>query len=157
MRPDICRGAGRIHATGKTTDAVEIVDLGSRTTELIAYKDAWKRLGTTLDVIASNVITGVQNRSQWVRKMKRDKSPCIDVCNFSSPKGWCRGCGRTRLESKNWKSMKPYAKKNLQKQLKKRLKNLNPSNTKSVLAEKQDDILWDLLFRVKKLITVRQS
>ena len=63
MRPDICRGAGRIHATGKTTDAVEIVDLGSRTTELIAYKEAWERLGTTLDVIASNKITGVQNRS----------------------------------------------------------------------------------------------
>lgn len=43
MRPDICRGASRIHATGKMTDAAEIFDLGSRTTELIAYKEAWEK------------------------------------------------------------------------------------------------------------------
>ena len=29
---------------------------------------------------------------------KRKKSPCIDVCDFSGTKGWCRGCGRTREE-----------------------------------------------------------
>ncbi|PNQ54130.1 DUF1289 domain-containing protein, partial [Vibrio agarivorans] len=28
--------------------------------------------------------------------MKKQKSPCIDLCNFSSTKGWCLGCGRTR-------------------------------------------------------------
>ncbi|MFL6872718.1 MAG: DUF1289 domain-containing protein [Candidatus Azotimanducaceae bacterium] len=56
--------------------------------------------------------------------MKRDKSPCVDICDFSSPKGWCRGCGRTRLESQKWKSMKPYARKSIENQLQKRLKNL---------------------------------
>ena len=42
--------------------------------------------------------------------MKRHKSPCISVCEFSGPNGWCLGCGRTRLECQKWKKMKPYEK-----------------------------------------------
>lgn len=53
--------------------------------------------------------------------MKRNQSPCIDVCEFSGPKGWCLGCGRTREECNEWKSMKPYAKNILVKELKKRM------------------------------------
>ncbi|MDA0271903.1 MAG: DUF1289 domain-containing protein [Proteobacteria bacterium] len=53
--------------------------------------------------------------------MKRHNSPCIDVCNFSGPKGWCLGCGRTRQECQNWKAMKPYAKRMLQRELEKRI------------------------------------
>ena len=40
--------------------------------------------------------------------MKKAKSPCIDVCKFIGPNGWCLGCGRTRDETRKWKSLKPY-------------------------------------------------
>ena len=53
--------------------------------------------------------------------MKRRKSPCIDVCEFNGPHGWCLGCGRTRQECNEWKSMKPYAKNILENDLKKRM------------------------------------
>ena len=53
--------------------------------------------------------------------MKRQKSPCIDICQFSGPKGWCIGCGRTRDECKKWKTLKPFAIKSLQKALTKRM------------------------------------
>jgi len=52
---------------------------------------------------------------------KKQKSPCIDVCKFSGPKGWCLGCGRTRGECQKWKNLKPYDKKNLEKSLRKRM------------------------------------
>ncbi|MBL6738001.1 MAG: DUF1289 domain-containing protein [Litoricola sp.] len=54
--------------------------------------------------------------------MKRHKSPCIDICDFSGPKGWCQGCGRTRKECGEWKAMKPYARNNLQKELQRRIR-----------------------------------
>lgn len=54
--------------------------------------------------------------------MKRQKSPCINECDFSYPKGWCSGCGRTRQECNKWKSMKPYDINNLLKELPKRLR-----------------------------------
>ncbi|MGR5303322.1 DUF1289 domain-containing protein [Vibrio mediterranei] len=57
--------------------------------------------------------------------MKKQKSPCIDLCDFSKSKGWCLGCGRTREECKKWKTMKPYAKKILEKELRKRLSKMN--------------------------------
>jgi predicted Fe-S protein YdhL (DUF1289 family) len=53
--------------------------------------------------------------------MKRRKSPCVDVCQFTGPRGWCLGCGRTRQECDQWKTMKPYARKILEKDLKKRM------------------------------------
>jgi len=37
--------------------------------------------------------------------MKKNKSPCIDICEFSGPNGWCLGCGRTRDECDRWKKM----------------------------------------------------
>ncbi|MGE4634785.1 MAG: DUF1289 domain-containing protein [Arenicellales bacterium] len=52
--------------------------------------------------------------------MKHNKSPCIDVCDFGGPKGWCRGCGRTKAECQKWKALKPYAKTTLLKELEKR-------------------------------------
>ncbi|NOI58187.1 DUF1289 domain-containing protein [Vibrio coralliilyticus] len=57
--------------------------------------------------------------------MKKQKSPCIDVCDFSGPKGWCLGCVRTREECQNWKTMKPYAINTLQRELKKRMTKIN--------------------------------
>lgn len=53
--------------------------------------------------------------------MKQNKSPCIDVCRFSGPRGWCTGCGRTREECLQWRSMKPYARNAVLRELKKRL------------------------------------
>ncbi|MDP2571833.1 DUF1289 domain-containing protein [Vibrio penaeicida] len=62
--------------------------------------------------------------------MKKRKSPCIDMCDFSGTKGWCLGCGRTREECQKWKSMKPYAAKLLQKELQKRMSKLNAESNK---------------------------
>ena len=59
---------------------------------------------------------------------KRKKSPCIDVCKYLGPKGWCVACGLTSKESRLWKGMKPYDRNNLMKQLQRRkseLKSLN--------------------------------
>ncbi len=53
--------------------------------------------------------------------MKRYKSPCIDKCDFSGPKGWCLACARTLKECKEWKKMKPYDKNILENTLKKRM------------------------------------
>ena len=35
--------------------------------------------------------------------MKHNKSPCIDICQFTGKNSWCIGCGRTRDECKKWK------------------------------------------------------
>ena len=40
--------------------------------------------------------------------MKKQKSPCIDICKFIGPNGWCLGCARTRDEARKWKKLKPY-------------------------------------------------
>ena len=53
--------------------------------------------------------------------MKHRKSPCIDICNFTGPKGWCLGCGRTKEESRKWRNLKPYDKIKILKNLKKRM------------------------------------
>ena len=53
--------------------------------------------------------------------MKQRKSPCIDICNFTGPKGWCVGCGRTKEESRKWRNLKPYDKIKILKNLKKRM------------------------------------
>ena len=49
------------------------------------------------------------------------KSPCIDLCDFNGPKGWCLGCGRTRQDCHDWKKLKPYARKALEKELARRM------------------------------------
>ena len=51
---------------------------------------------------------------------KRTKSPCVDVCAHIGPKGWCAACGMTRDESRGWRSMRPFDRKNVVKQLPKR-------------------------------------
>lgn len=53
--------------------------------------------------------------------VKRQKSPCIDLCDFSGPKGWCLGCARTRLECNQWQKMKPYDRTKIEKDLQKRM------------------------------------
>ncbi|THK42164.1 DUF1289 domain-containing protein [Methylophaga sp. SB9B] len=53
--------------------------------------------------------------------MKTPMSPCIDICEFVGPNGWCTGCGRTREECQQWKKLKPYSKNLLQNSLKKRM------------------------------------
>ena len=62
--------------------------------------------------------------------MKRNNSPCIDVCKFSGKNNWCLGCGRTREECKKWKSMKPYAKSILFKELKRRMSQIKNETVK---------------------------
>ncbi|WP_081589016.1 MULTISPECIES: DUF1289 domain-containing protein [Gammaproteobacteria] len=53
--------------------------------------------------------------------MKQHQSPCIDICEFTGPKRWCLGCGRTRHECEIWKEMKPYARNRLMNELQKRM------------------------------------
>ncbi|MBT8152998.1 DUF1289 domain-containing protein [Epibacterium ulvae] len=53
--------------------------------------------------------------------MKKRKSPCIDLCEFTGPSGWCRGCGRTREECVRWKKMKPYEVNFIEKELNRRM------------------------------------
>ena len=52
---------------------------------------------------------------------KKNKSPCIDICDFSGPHGWCVGCGRTRGECDKKKKLRPYDIQMIKKQLKRRL------------------------------------
>ena len=49
--------------------------------------------------------------------MKSKKSPCIDICKFMGKNGWCLGCGRTKIEARKLKNLKPYDIKTLEKQL----------------------------------------
>ena len=63
--------------------------------------------------------------------MKKQKvSPCVGVCQYNGPKGWCIACGLTKLESKSWKSLKPFRKKALLNQLPKRNEELGRLNLK---------------------------
>ena len=49
--------------------------------------------------------------------MKSKKSPCIDICKFMGKNEWCLGCGRTKIEVRKWKNLKPYHIQTLEKQL----------------------------------------
>ena len=53
--------------------------------------------------------------------MKSKKSPCIDICKLTVKNVWCLSCGRTKIEARKWKNLKPYDIKTLEKQLQKRL------------------------------------
>ncbi len=57
--------------------------------------------------------------------MKRNKSPCIHICQFTGQNSWCIGCGRTRDECKKWKNMKKYEISRFHRVLEKRLSILN--------------------------------
>jgi len=49
------------------------------------------------------------------------KSPCADVCIFDQSKGWCKGCGRTLKEAKEWRKLSPYHRKQIERALPERL------------------------------------
>ena len=53
--------------------------------------------------------------------MKSKKSSCMDIFKFIGKTGWYLGCGRTKIEVRKWKNLKPYDIKTLEKQLQKRL------------------------------------
>ena len=52
--------------------------------------------------------------------MKKQKSPCIDICKFIGPNGWCLGCARTRDEAKKCKKIKALWYKNYAQNSKKK-------------------------------------
>ena len=54
-------------------------------------------------------------------RMKKRKSPCVDVCQFSGPNGWCIGCGRSREECARWKKMKPFEVNKIENEIKQRM------------------------------------
>ena len=65
--------------------------------------------------------------------MKRSKSPCIGICEFSHHSHWCMGCGRTRKECQQWKVMKPYARNILLKELHKRMVQIKKETKNSLI------------------------
>ena len=52
---------------------------------------------------------------------KGKKDPCVLVCRYRGPNGWCVACGLTALESRRWWKMKPYEQTKLLKELEKRV------------------------------------
>jgi predicted Fe-S protein YdhL (DUF1289 family) len=52
------------------------------------------------------------------------KSPCIEVCMFDRPTGWCYGCGRTLEECRAWKKAQPYRLRAITADLPRRLERL---------------------------------
>lgn len=58
------------------------------------------------------------------------KSPCIDVCVFDGPTGWCVGCGRTLPECRGWKKAQPFARKRIAVDLPRRLARITPPPAK---------------------------
>ena len=48
--------------------------------------------------------------------MKSKKSPCIDICKFTGKNVWFLSCGRTKIEARKWKNLKPYVIKTLEKE-----------------------------------------
>ncbi|MBN8850119.1 MULTISPECIES: DUF1289 domain-containing protein [unclassified Sphingomonas] len=52
------------------------------------------------------------------------QSPCIDECGIDRRSGWCRGCGRTAPEIRDWRKMQPGARKMVIGDLKRRLRRL---------------------------------
>ena len=60
--------------------------------------------------------------------MKKQKSPCIDICKFIGPNGWYLGYARTRDESRKWKKLKPYDIKIMHKNLQRRMEIINNSS-----------------------------
>ena len=52
---------------------------------------------------------------------KGKKDPCVLVCRYRGPNGWCVACGLTALESRRWWKMKPYEQTKLLKELEQRL------------------------------------
>lgn len=51
---------------------------------------------------------------------KRKKHPCVGVCVYIGPKRWCLACGLTTSECRSWRTMKPYDRTNLIKELERR-------------------------------------
>lgn len=52
------------------------------------------------------------------------KSPCIDVCVFDGPTGWCVACGRTKPECQAWKKATPFRQGAVAADLPRRLRKL---------------------------------
>jgi predicted Fe-S protein YdhL (DUF1289 family) len=50
------------------------------------------------------------------------KTPCIDVCKWDRATGWCRGCGRTKDETKGWKKLAKKVRREIGDALPDRLK-----------------------------------
>lgn len=52
------------------------------------------------------------------------KSPCVEICRFDGPTGWCLACGRTLAECREWKRANHARLKALAAQLPQRLRKL---------------------------------
>jgi predicted Fe-S protein YdhL (DUF1289 family) len=52
------------------------------------------------------------------------QSPCIHVCRFPAPEGWCEGCGRPRQEANAWFGMTPFQRGRIERALPARLARL---------------------------------
>jgi len=74
-------------------------------------------------------VTTLPRRAGWGIPAPAMKSPCIDICRFDGPTGWCEGCGRTRAEIAQWRKLTPFRVSAITRELPRRLQRL----------EKRDD------------------
>jgi predicted Fe-S protein YdhL (DUF1289 family) len=40
--------------------------------------------------------------------LMKTSNPCVSVCLFDGKTGWCRGCGCSLTELRQWKKMMPF-------------------------------------------------
>ncbi|UNK37692.1 DUF1289 domain-containing protein [Shinella sp. H4-D48] len=55
--------------------------------------------------------------------MRKD-DPCIRICEFHRQTGWCKGCGVSVAEIRGWKKQTPYRRKELLRDLGRRVAQL---------------------------------
>ncbi|MCJ2086693.1 DUF1289 domain-containing protein [Methylobacterium sp. E-005] len=61
--------------------------------------------------------------------MKKD-DPCVGVCRWDGRTGWCVGCGRTVPEIKAWRTLSPYRRSALLRELPRRVAQCRLSSAK---------------------------
>lgn len=59
------------------------------------------------------------------------RSPCTNLRLFDGRTGWCRGCGRTKVEARRWKNASPGDPRELSSELPQRLRKLQSRNGSS--------------------------
>ncbi|MBN9554461.1 MAG: DUF1289 domain-containing protein [Alphaproteobacteria bacterium] len=62
-------------------------------------------------------------------------SPCVGICRFDGRTGWCRGCGRTTGEIRDWKRAQPHQRRRIDSDLPRRLAKLAASGKAWKLSE----------------------
>jgi hypothetical protein len=71
-------------------------------------------------------------------KSDAKSDPCISVCRFDGRTGWCFGCGRTIPEIRAWRSLTPYRRTALARDLPRRVERVRANDPEGRTAEAGD-------------------